>query len=122
MAQTVVKFCKQCNEDVAHWDNRMGFDGTGKTNPKAPDFKCSVCKAGIWDKSFDESVSVLQRPNPKDPIPQPAKKNEKSFYYSYAKDIVVALINQGKLDNIAEAISIICNRGDEMHDFANGVK
>ena len=45
MASKVVMFCRQCNLETEHWDNRQN-----KRNPKAPDFKCSVCGKAVWPK------------------------------------------------------------------------
>ena len=119
MAQTVVKFCNKCNEDVAHWDNRQS-----KRNPKAPDYKCTVCGAGIWDTNkapakFDESVSVLQAPK-KEIFP-------KSMVYAYIKDMIVANINKGvPLDELEkttkEQVKIWVLIGDEVDNWNNGVK
>lgn len=74
----IVRMCKKCNQETEHWDNREN-----KRNPKAPDFKCTICGEAIWPpKKQGIPQPPYQAPMPetlagKPPLPTPKNGKEK---------------------------------------------
>ena len=109
--------CPVCQGDM--WDNR-----NKKRNPKAPDFRCKDenCTytlnaqtgeyelgdfpTGVWYKEPEKTDFLHKTPPPILPKTENHIDNSmKSMLMSYAKDIIVAQINEGKSElGVAEVI------------------
>jgi len=112
MANKVTLYCEGCGQEVAHWDNRVG-----KRNPKAPDYKCTVCGKGIWEPK--EPTKPQPKPQPKHQLEPSTDYTPRSMCYSYVKDCIVELIKLGKIADLDEAVKLIADKGDTLHTWAN---
>ena len=112
--------CVKCGSEM--WDNTKN-----KKNPKAPDYKCKNKECldekgyvtAVWLESFEDKHKPQELKAPPKVMPKPEVKNGNAnidaMLLSYAKDIVLALIEKdiivdditGKINEIYKEFKLI---------------
>lgn len=91
MATKIIRYCEKCQVETDHWDNR-----TNKRNPKAPDFKCTVCNNPIWPPKGK------QAPKPSNTPPQAQQAPKNTIPESVWKEKDLRIARESVLDTARE--------------------